>query len=265
MNLIGDYFRAFCLANNEKVSTITQDIDFLFKSFTVVNRFLSRKLIKIWIAHNSWALRTPTSICADEYLVLSANSYDRTKLISDNLSKNEYLHRAKRNGVFNLHGSFSQVDPDERLDKLLGRIHEVNISYDFQDPNYIPNKNLEKKVKHKPVKGQLEKIIIRTFSNHRLAPNPYCKISGSRNVSRSASKLSILKTKPSVNVKPLIRSRSCAKPRFKKENSINLSRKNSNSALGLGVHEEPYHISTLREAVLITYRTSRLSSIISKP
>lgn len=244
------------------------DVNVLFNSFTVVNRFLSRKLIQSWISHNSWALRKSTTISPDEYLFLAANTYDRTELIAETLSKNENFHKKKKkNGIFLIQESFSIPDPDERLDKLLGKVNDIHIKYDYDNPIYVPINFSNRNIKKVAVKGQLEKIIVRTLSNQKLAPNPYRKIERPQSISRLPSKSQITrkKSKPrplekAIKQRPLNLSKNSSVSGLSKANSyirqrsINLSKNISVSALGLSVRDDPYHITTLREAALISFR-----------
>ena len=157
--------------------------------------------------------------------------------------------------MFKIQGSFSIADPDERLDKIMGNINMVNIKFDFDDPRQQKKHIAPKKIKHVVTKGKLEKIIVRALSNHRLAPNPYRKVPSLRPLTRSNSKIN---STNSTNVNnshhlPQSRSVSCLKQPTQKTREIS----KSPSALALSIQEAPYHITTLREAALMSFRISQ--------
>ena len=198
-------------------------------------------------------IKNPEFLSPDEYFFLAANTYDRTKLILENLSKDEYFRKEKQNGMYRIKGSFSISDPDQRLDKIKSKINVLNIKFDFQNPSLTPSHLKSKKVKAVVQRNKVERIILRALSNHNIAPNPYRKMTPARVLTRSNSKvLTAQKTKS------LSKYRSTSS--IKQREAITLTKKDSVSALGLSVREDPYHITTLREAALITHRVS-----INKP
>jgi hypothetical protein len=133
-------------------------------------------------------LSSSVTIAPDEYLILVANSYDRRRLITENLFKKEIFNREKKQGLYQIQANFSIADPDERLDIIMGKIDDKNIKFDFEDPNSTPIHLKLKKKKSIPEKDQLEKIMIRALSKNKLAPNPYRKVTPTQSLIRNNSR-----------------------------------------------------------------------------
>lgn len=239
---IDEYLRGFQLIDPKKKGKVPKQVNFIFSSFVSANRFFPRNLITIWLEKNSQLFISESELHIHEYLFLSCNAYSRSSLIETYLSRVDLYCNEKKDGLFKIKESSSISDPDERLDQILGTYYK----------NMIPTTQHPIEVKKSKVSNKkIDKIIQRTFSNKKMPPNPYRKALADKPLARCASRFSNFKKLSIAKIPHYSRPATAIKDNQK---SIDLSKVESANSLIVNSSKDPYHITTLREAVLNSYR-----------
>ena len=238
--LIEKFFLSFQLADPKLKSKLPLSSDFLFKTFSLSNRFLPRRLIQLWINKNSWALASKLEIHPNEFLFLACNTFDRNMLMEKYMPRLDLRSDDKKDGLFRIKDNLMILDPDERLDKMLGSFFVI-VKFDFEDPNPVREKDEGSKLGEKKEKRKVDKIIQRTLSKKRVLPNPYRKVLVARpgTVSRAVSSLKLPKARPSSVMKG-------------EKESIDLSKLEM-----ANVSSEVCHVTSFREAIISSFRLPR--------
>jgi hypothetical protein len=151
----------------------------------------------------------------------------------------------KKDGLFRIKENLMILDPDERLDRIIGNSHVV-VKFDFENPNRSSSAFGEKHVVKKTPKKTIDKIIERTLSKKKIPPNPYRKVLMDRPATRciSRSRLSMKNI-----MDPSSRPASVQKSEKK---SIDLSKLEQNNSALTG--NSLCHVSSFREVIITSFR-----------
>ena len=231
------------MIDSKKKGKVPLKVEFLFSSLPIANKFFPRNLITIWIHNNLALLESQTELQMHEYLFLLSNAYNRQVLLDTYLSRTDIHDNEKKDGLFKIRENSLVSDPDERLDAILGVYYK----------NLLPSseKEVEKEEKKSP-KRKIDGIIQRTCSNKRFQPNPYKKVLSAKPLARCASRFGNMSKLSIANIpKGMIRQSSSLKT---SSTLIDLSKVGSGSALTIASSKDPYHIATLRETIMSSYR-----------
>lgn len=153
----------------------------------------------------------------------------------------EFRSDDKKDGLFRIKDNLMILDPDERLDKMLGNFFVI-VKFDFEDPNPVREKDDGNRLGEKKEKRKVDRIIERTLSKKRILANPYRKVLVSRpgTVSRAVSSLKLPKARPNSVMKG-------------EKKSIDLSKVEMTNVSS----NEVCHVTSFREAIISTFRLPR--------
>lgn len=138
---------------------VKQDPELLFRSFSMVNRFLPKRLIEIWLGHNREMLTNQNILTPDEYFVLGSNTFSKSKLIAERIPKIKVtIAKDKKTGTFLLEqGLTFMPDYDTKLEKIMSTIPISSITFDY---TYSPS------IFSKPKHPQARKKALKLLETH---------------------------------------------------------------------------------------------------
>ena len=146
-----EYYHAYVLLDikNGRNGAV-RNLETLFKTFCLINRFMPKRLISKWLDYNSMHFREKGVIMGDEFFFLACNSYDKTDLLEKRVKRPLFsLKKDRKSGTYHIDHVPVPVDPDLNLNKVLEvGIEPENVFFDVDNPVTAPP---EVEVK-KPVK-----------------------------------------------------------------------------------------------------------------
>lgn len=143
------YYYVYGLLDLENMGDgAAQDIESLFNSFILLNRFLPKKLIALWLSHHKSLLKDQATLQPNEYFLLAANTYDRTELFAEKFPfAHLTLNKEESTGCYSFEAIRPPGDCDIRLNNALtDNIQRTTVRFDWNPQSIHNSDGLDTKI-----------------------------------------------------------------------------------------------------------------------